>query len=369
MRKNFIRIICALLSISFCFTFPFGVYASVAGAELTGEAKLINSDLPRISTDFINKITGDAVQNRSADALVSTEEIDAMLNKLSSLHLDVERLKKEEAQLVVIDNSKRIKGLQSAIIKTETAIKNSGVIKLTPNQIQLLFSEAQTSISRNSTPTCPPDTSNTEYFLSGPYTINTSEGNCTYYYVTALPISSASNMFIEHWIPMRSRTVSDYIDSIVNVYVDRVVGAVVGALPLYISFLPWELLLNPPASHYSTRTDYQISTECSTTVKLVWCLSPTFNDYFLGLILNQVSVRELHDHTYFYQGATYGEPDVHNYTLTPDNYNSVSSITRQYWESSEYMHNEYIDKIKYYYNDVYITAISPKYADGIFSFN
>ncbi len=91
--------------------------------------------------------------------------------------------------------------------------------------------------------------------------------------------------------------------------------------------------------------------------------------YFLGLVLNSTSVREVHDNSYVVNGDTLGDTHTKTYTVNCDNYNRVSDITREYWEGSEFVHLEYIRQIRYYYNGRLVTTICPEYAQGYDAMN
>ena len=313
-------------------------------SKQSGEQKFLSNrdTIPSIPADYIESI----VAHRSAPQVYSDQRVrtsDEMLEKLSMLYLAVERAESEIEQQKNNAVSQAIVEMKKDIAEIEEQILADGAIQLTEDQIKTIFADVNMgNSSAKSGEYEPPDTDNTRYYLYGPYTISTDEGDCTYYYVTATALSTNSNMWASYFIPMNEDRVSSYVDAVVDVYVGKVAGEVVGALAWWTNFLPWELLLDPPATHYSTTATYTVSTQCVTNVKFVWCYSPTMYEYFLGVVLNSTSVREVHDNQYVYNGVPYGDIEEKNYTLTCDNYYRVASVTREYWESYEYIHLEYI---------------------------
>lgn len=158
-------------------------------------------------------------------------------------------------------------------------------------------------------------------------TINTNEGDCKYYYVTATTISEKSNMRKLISIPMNEDKVSAYVNAVVDIYVQKIAGSILDSEFLWTKYFPWELLLAPPASHQETTATYVILAQYVTNVKFVWCYSETLHKYFLGVVLNSTSVTEIHNNFYVYNGKSYGDSMQRNYTIKCKNYDNVEAVT------------------------------------------
>lgn len=367
------RILCIMLSVVLVCATSVTLYAS----DLTtfsyqyGEQKYINNRdcIPSISADYIESIVGHCPKAQ----ICSDEQVNAsnkMLEKLSMLYLAVEQSENDLRRREDVVLSKAVSEMKKEIAELEKKILDDGAILLTDDQVKTMFADVNmgNSHTRNGVYQ-PPDTENTTYYLYGPYTINTNAGACTYYYVSAIAQKAASNMWSSYFIPMNEGRISGFIDSVVDIYVGKVAGDVVGNVLPVVNYFPWELLMEKPTTHYSTSATYTISTQCVTNVRFVWCYSPTMYEYFLGLVLNSTSVREVHDIQYVHQGVPYGEVDTTTYTLYCDNYEYVRNAVSQYWEGYENMHLAYIDPIKYFYNNAVVTTIRPAYAQGYYHMN
>ena len=348
---------------------------------LVGEQKLINSGLPSVSADIVNSIVSkkensvkykeEGVNSLDNEVTYSEENIrvaDEILKQLGFLYLALEEAEKEYMSTNTGEIAMAIKDMEADIILLEKELEERGAIFLTPQQVEIMFAEVNTQVTRAGEYE-PPDTVNTRYALFWPFTMSTTQGSLKYYYVTATALSTNSNMWSSEFIPMNEDRVSQYVNAVVDVYVGKVTGAVIGTLGWWTNFAPWELLLDPPSSHYSTLATYTITAQYVTNNRFIWCYSNTTNDYYLGLVLNSTSIREVHDNSYVYNGHPYGTSEEKTYTIDSDNFYSVGSVTREYWEGNETFHIEYIDEVEYTYNDKHVTSINPPYAQGYYEMN
>lgn len=370
MKKLLSTLLISILGLSSLST------ARVSGLELErtpiGEQKIIlnQESIPSVSAELVESITS----IRKAPQIFSDEvarSTDDMLEKLSVLYLAVERAENDLKDNNDIHLSKAIDEMKLDISLLGSDIIKNGAIELTADQVITMFDEVNTgSVSTLSVIGQPKDTVNTKYFMYGPYTIATSAGNCTYYYVTATAMSTKSSMYTSQLVEMKGNKVSTYLNAVVDVYVQKAIGATVGALGWWTNFLPWELLFqSPPSTHYNITADYTIRGDYVTNVKFIWCYSPTINNYYLGVVLNSTSVREEHDEKYVYNGKPYTNKKIKNYTVNCDNYSNVTAITKKYWEGNENVRVEYIKKIDYRLNKNYVKSVYPKYAQAYYNMN
>lgn len=321
-----------------------------------GEGKIVNSKSPRVSSKVVNGIMARKIVSNSGPEMPEEE-----LSRLVELNLDI-----EEAEIVYnknssVENLEALNALISEKKDIEQAILDKGTIKLTQNEVNLMLGGTNNELTSDD-PYCPPDTGNTDYYMSSIYTTNTDIGPVEYYVVTAIPISTRSNM-IESWdIDVNADMIQEYVDTIVDIYVGKVTGSIIGSLKWWIDFLPYELLLDAPSSASTTTATYRIDATYASTMRYIWCYSPTFDEYFLGLVLHKTSVRDDHIMHYVYNGKVGGDHYEEEYTLYSDNYLSFTSIVREYWESSEYIHEEYVDRIRYKYEGDTVETLSPPYA-------
>ena len=366
-----------MLSILLVYAMIFPNVISVKASELTtetlfrGEQKFISNQdsIPNVSDELIENITSKQKAPR-----IFTDEVarstDVMLEKLSYLYLAVEKAEGNLKEKYDIQLSKAVDDMKYDIVTLEKEIAENGAIELTPEQVTTMFDGSSTQSAIQSTSVVKPiDTANTKYYLYGPYTIATNAGSCKYYYVTAIGMYTRSSMWSTYYIPVNSNKVSTYVDAIVNIYVGKVAGAVVGSLGWWTNFLPWELFVSPPQTHYSSTANYTITAEYLTNVKFVWCYSPTLSKYYLGVVLNSTSVSEAHKQAYVYNGTPYSKTKFVSYTVNCDNYNKVSEITKKYWEGYENVRVEYVRRINYTYNGSSVTTIYPKYAQSYSNMN
>lgn len=365
------KTICIILALVMMLSTTSVVFAAeVNNSEsYAGEQKFYYSNLPKVSASFLeNSIPSNNCLSEYSGKNVQAS--DELIDELGALYLSLERLEDEYEKSPNTDVLNSILKMKSNIERLEEDILNTGAIELTQEQVNIMFSDVNMgNEATRSGEYCPANTSNTRFYLYGPYTISTSNDSCKYYYVTATAISSSSSMVTHKYITMNSDKVSQYVNAVTDVYVSKVAGSIVGSLAWWTKYLPWELLLDPPKSHYTTTATYTIDADYVTNAKFVWVYSPTLSDYFLGVVLNSTSVREVHNNKYTYSGKPYGTLDEKNYTINCDNYNNIANVTRKYWESEANIHIEYIKNIQYNYNGSKVTAITPKHAEGYYSVN
>lgn len=330
-----------------------------------GEDKIINSKVPRISAEVVNDIMSSRATSKPSDGSeLSQQELqEEELSRLVELNLAIEEAKNEYNKNPSTENLNYLNAFISEKNKIEQIILDKGIIKLTQNEVNLVFGGTKNQLSSEE-PYLPPDTKNTDYYMSSIYTTNTSIGPVTYYCATAIPISSNSRM-VESWdIDVNSDMIKSYIDTVVDIYVGKITGSIIGSLTWWTEFLPYELLMDAPSAAQNTTATYRIDATYATSMRYIWCYSPTFEEYFLGLVLNKISVRDDHVMHYVYNGKVGGDHYEDEYTLYSENYLSFTSMVREYWESSEHIHEERVQRIRYKYEDDVVITLSPPYAQN-----
>lgn len=159
--------------------------------------KLVEANLPRVSSEFVDSITAKYTPRVYSDEIA--RESDELLKRLSMLCLAVERAQNEYKETAKNEIAGAIAAMKSDIASLENDLLDSGAILLTPSQVETMLAGVNMNLSEENVKGkddvyCPPDTANTRYYLYGPYTMSTSEGNCTYYYINATALSTKSNM-------------------------------------------------------------------------------------------------------------------------------------------------------------------------------
>lgn len=323
-----------------------------------------------IPAEFIDQIRNSRQTATTFDLNEDSNiNVDELLDQLSMLYMRKATLSEQASPS---NYNKLLSDIESEISQTKMLLDKSGTILLTNEEVKMLqtYMTPKQGIPGYDEVRVPNDTSNTEYYLSPIYTVETDIGSLDYYYITATCQSTNSNMWTSKTINLPNFSIEDLKSASLDIIISRSIDAILEKISKKLSLIPWELIF--PGSYGDSTYDdstYTIKVSCATNVRFVFCYSESFQEYDLGVILNSTSVSETHIAEYVENGKAKQQVTQNEYYAKCKGYDSIRSTTKEYWESYRNQHFEKIDKIEYYYNGNKFSSVTPKFAYTIANLN